>query len=86
MPLGELAAKTKFDTRQVSNAMMTLRKSGIHIDKPLEGVYRYVPSGVPMKTQEVKPSKLLFEEIGRTKAGDIIVKGEDSALYKLVEL
>ena len=90
IPVADLAELLGFTLTQVSNAVIHLRDKGIRIEIPMRGVYRYVPGAAPtVKTATalvVPKSKLLFEELGRTKSGDVIVEGEDGSLYKLVEL
>lgn len=89
IPVADLAKETGFTLTQVSNAVIHLRDKGIRIEIPMRGVYRYVPGAAPTGkpvAEPPKPSKLLFEEIGRTKSGEIVVEGEDGALYKLCEL
>lgn len=88
MPLNEISKKTGLEPKQVANAIAGLRASGIRIESPIKGVYRYVPSDVntTKKEEAHRPSKQLFEELGRTKSGEIIVEGEDGALYKLCEI
>jgi biotin operon repressor len=90
MPTAELVEKSGFTPKQVSNAIHKLRSSGVRIESPMYGIYRYVPGDMhsvkPVTVEQPKPSKLLFEELGRTKSGEIIVEGEDGALYKLCEL
>lgn len=90
IPVADLAKETGFTLTQVSNAVVHLRESGIRIEIPMRGVYRYIPGAPPAakKEDKAKPekSKQLFEELGRTKSGEIIVEGEDGALYKLCEI
>lgn len=84
----ELSRATGFDARRVQNAISYLR-NGVHgrdlkIDVLVSGsTWRYMPGKPAEVASEPAPTgRRVFEEVGPTASGDIIIQDTKGALYR----
>lgn len=82
----DIAKDLKVADKQVKGAVNTLLGQGHDIDSVSRGnafIYRGLK-------QEIKPSKptsrRMFEEIGMTKSGALVIQDTEGNLYKAVEI
>lgn len=79
----EIGHNTGLNNGQVNQGIRTLRIQGSLIDTVKPG-YSYIYRE-QRPTNEVS-EKRIFEEIGTTKAGAIVIQDEDGNLYKAEEI
>lgn len=79
--LGDMAADLNLTNMQVSTAISFIRRDGsLHeVEQVGKGIYRYRPTNG-------KPSSELYEKVGVTKTGALVIQDENGRLYKAEEL
>ena len=79
----EMTTKLQFTYRQIGNAITYLKRDGQVITTTIQAGTKYRveklngPPAPPVRTASISTDRQLFEEIGRTKSGDILVKSRE---------
>lgn len=87
--IGELQTATGLDDKQVRSAVRTLIEREQHPITIVQrgNMWRLEPPTAKPALRVVKPADTMFERIGVTGSGDVIVKGDQTdTLYKLTAL
>jgi biotin operon repressor len=88
--LTEIVKATGIDRQRVMNAISQLRgRNGVNIETISKGSTYVLREGSQMTKKEDTPSRKLkkvFEEIGATREGDLIIQADDGTLWKAVQL
>lgn len=91
--LDAISKGTKLRADQVRSAVSNIRTahSNHEIDFPIEivqrgQIWRYSPNGQVADVAAAKSNKAIYEELGMTKAGDLIIQDESGKLYRAQEL
>jgi hypothetical protein len=85
-----MTTELQFTYRQIGNAITYLNREGrVKVTTISAGTKYKVeslngPPNYPLATPS--SGKQLFEEIGRTRSGDILVESEDHVIYRLIEV
>jgi hypothetical protein len=91
----EMTTELQFTYRQIGNAITYLKRDGRVITTTIQAGTKYRveklngPPAPPVRTASTASTSTdgqLFEEIGRTKSGDILVESENHIIYRLIEL
>lgn len=75
---GDIASDLNLTEKQVKSAVYSLKeRKGQPIEVVAQGVWRYDPSAKSVS----KTTSTLFELIGQTKQGKVVLQDEDGNLY-----
>lgn len=86
--LRDMVMETGFTERQIQSCIGHMREEGVPIVVETRGrAWRYAPNHETATEPEHKPEDDdVFERVGTTKSGKIIVRGDSATLYVLHEL
>lgn len=84
----ELTEATGLASEQVQTCLSQLRnRNGLPITIVAKGrIYRYEAENATVAVPEAPREKRIYQEIGNTSAGVVIVEDEDGTLWRVTEL
>jgi biotin operon repressor len=69
---------------QVFSAFQTMKEQGLHVERPGQSTVRLHPGRKPAAAKET--CRRMFEEIGVSRDGRVVIQDEAGTLYAAVEL
>lgn len=85
--VGDMARDLNALEGSIQNAINDLRKSIPQLQVVIPGrSWRWVANAEAPKTEAAAKEKRMFEEIGTTKSGDLLIKDTEGTIYTATEL